>query len=96
MKDKLWCDLHSTEEKIEFLRSGRAADTGIISRSIVQDILTAYERIVKLEKSVAGYERLLDQAYDDFQDCGDNWEVREVLKDLLEYAPRRNWKEDER
>jgi hypothetical protein len=54
------------------------------------------ERIAKLEKSVAGYERLLDQAYDDFQDCGDNWEVREVLKDLVEYAPRRNWKEEER
>jgi len=63
MKDKLWCDLHSTEEKIEFLRSGRAVDTGIMSKSIVQDILTAYERIAKLEKSVAsniGYDRCLE------------------------------------
>ena len=22
-----------------------------------------------------------------------NWEVREVLKDLVDYAPRRNWEE---
>jgi poly(A) polymerase Pap1 len=54
------------------------------------------ERIAKLEKSVTSYERLLDQAYDDFHDCVDNWEVRDVLEDLVEYAPRRNWKEEER
>ena len=49
MKDKLWCDLRSTEEKIEFLRSGRAVDTGIMSASIAKDILRAYERIAELE-----------------------------------------------
>jgi hypothetical protein len=64
MKDKLWCDLHSTKEKIEFLRSGRAVDTGIMSsqfskafpalyKSIVQDILTAYERVAEFEDLLA-------------------------------------------
>ena len=57
----------------------------------VEDILR--KRIAELERSVAGYERLLDTAFDDFLQCGDNWEVKEVLEDLLDYAPRRNWEE---
>jgi len=57
----------------------------------VEDILR--KRIAELERSVASYERLLDTAFDDFLQCGDNWEVKEVLEDLLDYAPRRNWEE---
>jgi len=60
MKDKLWCDLHSTKKKIEFLRSGRAVDTGIMSKSIVQDILTAYERITELKKRIIQLEDALE------------------------------------
>lgn len=51
------------------------------------------KRINELEKSIEGYERILDKAYDDFQACVDNHEVREVLKELIEYAPRKNKEE---
>lgn len=63
------------------------------------------ERIKLVEASVAGYvvkevgaraegyERLLDKAYDDFYAAVDNRELREILKELIEYAPRKNWEE---
>ena len=35
----LWCDLKNDEERIEFLKSGRACDTGIIAQSLVSDIV---------------------------------------------------------
>ena len=57
------------------------------------DAFEVQNRIAELERSVASYERLLDTAFDDFLQCGDNWEVKEVLEDLLDYAPRRNWEE---
>lgn len=65
--------------------------TIITARAAHNDSLDRVEAAVT--KSVEAYERLLDKAYDDFQDCADNWEVREVLKELIEYAPRKNWEE---
>ncbi len=44
MKNKLWCDLKTDEERVEFLRSGRAWETGIIAKSIVEDVARAFER----------------------------------------------------
>jgi hypothetical protein len=44
MKNKLWCDLKTDNEKVEFLRSGRAWETGIIAKSIVEDVAQAFER----------------------------------------------------
>lgn len=35
----LWCDLKNDEERIEFLLTGRAYDAGIISSSLVIDIV---------------------------------------------------------
>ncbi len=37
-KDKLWCDLKTIEEKIEFLECGRAFETGIISAALAEDV----------------------------------------------------------
>ncbi len=44
MKNKLWCDLVTDQERVEFLRSGRAWETGIIAKSIVEDVARAFER----------------------------------------------------
>jgi len=51
MKNKLWCDLKTDQERVEFLRSGRAWETGIIAKSIVEDVAQAFERYPN--KSVA-------------------------------------------
>ncbi len=43
-KDKrLWCDLKTDQEKADFLRSGRAWDTGIIAHAIVEEVADAFE-----------------------------------------------------
>lgn len=44
MKNKLWCDLKTDKERVEFLRSGRAHETGIIAKAIVEDVAQAFER----------------------------------------------------
>lgn len=41
-ENKLWCDLTCDEERIEFLLSGRAVETGIIAPSIVDDVIKAF------------------------------------------------------
>jgi len=51
------------------------------------------KRIAKLEAQVAGYERLLDEAYDEYLSGCTADELHDILKAVLEYAPRRNWKE---
>lgn len=41
--DKLWVDLKNDSERAEFLRSGRAWQTGIISMAIQDDVADAFE-----------------------------------------------------
>lgn len=56
-ESKLWCDIPENE-KASFLRSGRAWDTGIIARSIVEEIAQVYDRA---EKAEARVKELVDQ-----------------------------------
>jgi hypothetical protein len=51
------------------------------------------ERIKGLERQVNGYERLLDEAFDAYLNAADNWELRDILKDLIDYAPRKKWED---
>jgi len=51
------------------------------------------KRIAKLEAQVAGYERLLDEAFNKYLSGCTGYEFRDILKAMLEYAPRRNWEE---
>ncbi len=39
MEDKLWCDLESDEERLAFVESGRAYETGIIAKALEFDII---------------------------------------------------------
>lgn len=43
MKNRLWCDLKTDQERAEFLRSGRAWETGIIAESIAGEVADAFE-----------------------------------------------------
>lgn len=50
----LWCDLKNDDERIEFLLSGRAYDTGIISPDmipVVVDLLKYRQNTKKLERT---------------------------------------------
>jgi len=62
------------------------------------------KRIAELEARVDGYERILDEAYDEYErildEAYDEYlsgctadELHDILKEVLEYAPRRNWEE---
>ncbi len=51
MKNKLWCDLKTNKERVDFLRSGRAWETGILAKAIVEDIAQAFEQIEKYENN---------------------------------------------
>jgi hypothetical protein len=42
-----WPDLKTDEERIEFLESGRAYETGLVSQTIVQDLIEVFEYRLK-------------------------------------------------
>lgn len=39
----LWCDLKTDKERAEFIRSGRAVATGIMTQIIADDVADAFE-----------------------------------------------------
>ena len=52
LSNLLWCDLTSDEEKKEFIKSGRATDTGIIARVMVPDLVEVYGELLRLQEFV--------------------------------------------
>ena len=58
MKNKLWCDMTNDSERVTFLKSGRAVETGIIAPAIVEDVAEAFifrsnnlsKKIIKIKK----------------------------------------------
>ena len=50
-KNNLWCDLKTDQQKVEFLKSGRAFETGIIAQVVVDDIVSLYEHAMKIEEN---------------------------------------------
>ena len=41
----LWGDLKTDRERLEFIESGRAVDTGILAPAMVEDLAGVYRRI---------------------------------------------------
>jgi hypothetical protein len=41
----LWGDLQTDRERLEFIESGRAVDTGILAQAMVEDLTEVYRRI---------------------------------------------------
>jgi hypothetical protein len=52
MSQKLWCDLVSDEERIAFLESGAACDTGIIAPAMVGDIIALYRKLQAAQNEI--------------------------------------------
>jgi hypothetical protein len=50
MKNKLFCDLKTNQEKLEFFRAGRGYDTGIVSEALQEELITVYSQLVDLEQ----------------------------------------------
>jgi hypothetical protein len=42
-KDKLWCDLEDDKEKMLFLKSGRAVQTGIVAPGLIDELVEVYK-----------------------------------------------------
>jgi len=45
LSELLWCDLQTDCERLEFITSGRAVDTGILAPAMVEDLAGVYRRI---------------------------------------------------
>jgi len=58
---------------------------------ILDEAYDEYERI--LDEAYDEYERILDEAYDEYLSGCTADELHDILKEVLEYAPRRNWEE---
>ncbi|MFN6162958.1 MAG: hypothetical protein ACK5AC_11365 [Planctomycetota bacterium] len=52
MSNLLWCDLTSNEERLEFIISGRATDTGIVARVMIADLVEVYSELLRLQDFV--------------------------------------------
>jgi len=45
LSNLLWGDLQSDRERLEFIESGRAVDTGILAPAMVKDLAGVYRRL---------------------------------------------------
>ena len=50
IEDMLWCDCKTDKDRVAFLKSGRAYDTGIIALSLVSDIVELLEFRMSFEE----------------------------------------------
>ena len=53
----LWGDLQTDRERLEFIESGRAVDTGILAPAMVEDLIEVYRRIDAAVKALQGMTR---------------------------------------
>ena len=53
LETALWCDCENDEERIYFLSSGRAWETGIIAKELVPQIIGMYMEVIRLRDEKA-------------------------------------------
>ena len=74
-KYKLWSDLNNDQERVEFLLSGRAVETGIIAPAIVEDVAAAFAFRASHQPAVqADAEKMCECGSDMFQDESGEWQ----------------------
>jgi hypothetical protein len=61
MKEKLWCDLKTPQEKAEYIRSGQAWEAGLLASSVVDDVAKAFEALAELEKVNEELEKIKEE-----------------------------------
>lgn len=66
MEEKLWADLKNDGERIEFLRSGRAVETGIVAAALVPELIQVF-----------GFRKVLTEDYNINEGIGENDEHTE-------------------
>lgn len=74
LSDLLWCDLVSDAERIAFLESGRAVETGIIAPVMVPEIIEVFRFLA----SVQAQQQKYTVDYCGFIKSPDAWCGREV------------------
>jgi len=62
----LWGDLKTDRERLEFIESGQAVDTGILAQAMVEDLTEVYRRIEEAIKALQAIPRCEVYADDQF------------------------------
>jgi len=57
LSNLLWCDLENDRERLAFIKSGLAVDTGIIALAMAEDLVEVYRRIDAAVKALQGITR---------------------------------------
>jgi len=81
LSELLWGDLQTDRERLEFIESGRAVDTGILAPAMVEDLVKVYRRIdaaVKALQYITRHKTKPDDAVCVF--VADLAEVVEILR----------------
>jgi len=66
LSELLWGDLQTNRERLEFIESGRAVDTGILAPAMVEDLVEVYRRIDAAVKALQDIMRHEVDADDQF------------------------------
>jgi hypothetical protein len=66
LSNLLWGDLRTDRERLAFLESGRAVDTGILAQAMVEDLAGVYRRIDAVVKALQDIPRCDVYADDQF------------------------------
>lgn len=71
MKNKLWCDLTTNEERSAWLLAGRGYETGVVSAAVQNDLSLAYAKLARYEAADAAPQPerkpLTDEQIDELQ-----------------------------
>jgi len=91
MRDRselLWGDLRTDRERLEFIESGRAVDTGILAQAMVEDLTEVYRRIDALQQQVQEAVRRLEvlDRVNFYDDANYVWNAIAVTQILLKKA----------
>jgi hypothetical protein len=85
----LWGDLQTDRERLEFIESGRAVDTGILAQAMVEDLTEVYRRIDAAVKALQDIPRCEVYADDQFGICDERnehgeWVQWDDIEDVVE------------
>jgi len=85
----LWGDLQTDRERLEFIESGRAVDTGILAPAMVEDLAEVYRRIDEAIKALQDITRHEVDADDQFGILSEynehgHWVEWDDIEDVIE------------
>jgi hypothetical protein len=93
LSNLLWCDLQTDRERAEFIKSGRAVDTGILAPAMVEDLVGVYRRIdaaVSRTVSIADQSIVFGSTREDDILCVFAADLAEVVEILTGNTPKKS------